>query len=194
MFENSGIISTVPIASDTSSKIDWSKMTVASSTFGRVTAPTTSKKNLFQNRLAADGRVSDLMVASARDSAKLFLIQKEELESKVRHAIKNDSKCMGCKHVAVATHEMMDHKNAERLIRVTAACGLDKPGFTAVCCPDGQIVSKADKVTMTTTMEVDPVEFPENAKSAPEFSTKNEEPYIRVDPDKPSTKGDLAAW
>lgn len=167
----------------TTGAIDWSKITVASST------ATTFKKTVFNERMVAEGRVSDYAVHAARDASEVLKQVKGRLEAQVRRTVAIETKCPTCPHMKVMVMQDHDFKSAERLIRVMASCGLDKPGHTSVICPDGQIVSRTGPVR-TLSFE----ENTEIANSAPEFSTKNEEPYIRKDPDKPSSAGGDVAW
>lgn len=176
--------------------IDWTKITVSASTSGSsfissgtIKVTETPQKTVFSDRLMAEARISDFELTSSYDDKELFRHYQDELERRVRKTACEESKCGTCPQMKIMIVQEHDSLKAQRRIGAVAMCGYDKGGVTSVICPDGSVATRKGSGRITSFEEN--LEMP---KSAPEFSSKNEEPYIRIDPDKPSSAGSEVAW
>ena len=143
--------------------------------------------NVFSKRIAMQTRLSEMDPESGRV---------EHIRENARRALKeallkDAPTCFHCPHVEMLEETMNNHSRPELRIMTYAKCGRDMKDHTHVICPNGRIASRDGSVTYET-REIEADNIQKYTNPAPEFSKESDEPYIRIDPDRPQSSDDTA--
>lgn len=201
---------------DEASSVDWSKLTPASTVKAGVTIADSSvwraakelmhsgikyKTQNFEDRPTIFGaplRISWTMpslVALAMPDAKSF--ERDLTYSngeKLKHAIAKDAPdCVGCPHCTITVKHQADLMRDERQFMMNASCSNQRGNSVSVQCPSGKTAVRKGSTALVADLGetvFDPVfnDIPGTSVSMPE-----PEPYIRKDPDRP-TSDSGPAW
>lgn len=200
---------------DEASTIDWAKLTVAavgavggahtftgSSVAGQLGKTLMHsgieyKTQNFEDRPTVFGAplririaVPEYLARSGEDHEKLLVRDNAE---KLRHAIKKDCPdCETCPHMQVNMHRHVDIYKDETVHELTAVCANKTGNSHSVVCPNGKTAVRQGSTVLVPKVETTFEPIFHDIPGTPVHKLEPE-PYIRKDPDRP-TSDTADAW